>query len=193
MEDVKHALYSYPKLAELWKKKPQWTHVNVSSAGNFVDLIGNVFVENREPALFAIVVWALWTRRNNLRTGKKVDLLFHLLQRARERVEVFSWHNIVPEAPVGRQPARWQPLGPGLYKVNVDGALYNADNTAGLGVVIRNEQGQVMGSRSERLPLPSLVIEVEALAAQRGLELAVEIGFKNIVLESDSRILITTL
>ena len=108
-------------------------------------------------------------------------------------MEVFSWHNIVPVAPVGRQPARWQPLGPGLYKVNVDGALFNADNTAGLGVVIRNEQGQVMVSLSEHLPLPSLVIEVEALAAQRGLELAVEIRFKNIVLESDSRILITTL
>ena len=61
MEDVKHALYSYPKLAEPWKKMPQWTHVNVSSVGNFVDLIGNVFVENRELALFATVVWTLWT------------------------------------------------------------------------------------------------------------------------------------
>ena len=35
MEDVKHALYSCPKLAELWKKMPQWTHVNVSSVGNY--------------------------------------------------------------------------------------------------------------------------------------------------------------
>ena len=101
-EDVKHALYNCLKLAELWKKMPQWTHVNVSSARNFVDLIGNVFAENRELALFATIVWALWTRRNNLRTGKNVYPLFHLLQRARERVEVFSWHNIVPVAPVGR-------------------------------------------------------------------------------------------
>ena len=50
-----------------------------------------------------------------------------------------------------------------------------------------------MVSLSERLPLPSSVIEVEALAAQRGLQLAVETEFKNIVLESDSRILITAL
>uniref|UniRef100_A0A7N2KWK8 Reverse transcriptase zinc-binding domain-containing protein n=1 Tax=Quercus lobata TaxID=97700 RepID=A0A7N2KWK8_QUELO len=112
-EDVKHALYSCPKLAELWKKMSQWTHMN----------------------------------------------------RARERVEVFSRHNTVPVAPVGRQPARWQPPELGLYKVNVDGALFDADNTAGLGVVIRNEQGQVMVSLSERLPLPSSVIEVEAFAA----------------------------
>ena len=76
--------------------------MNVSSARNFVDLIGNVFAENRELALFATIVWALWTQRNNLRTGKNVYPLFHLLQRARERVEVFSWNNIVPVAPVGR-------------------------------------------------------------------------------------------
>ena len=61
IEDVKHALYNCLKLAELWKKMPQWTHVNVSSARNFVDLIGNVFAENRELALFATIVWALWT------------------------------------------------------------------------------------------------------------------------------------
>ena len=61
-------------------------------------------------------------------------------------MEVFSQHNTVSVALVGRQPAWWQPPGLGLYKVNVDGALFYADNTMGLGVVIRNEQGQVMVS-----------------------------------------------
>ena len=37
------------------------------------------------------------------------------------------------------------------------------------------------------------MIEVEALATRRGLELAVETRFRNIVLESDSQILITAL
>ena len=50
-----------------------------------------------------------------------------------------------------------------------------------------------MASLSEHIPLPSTVSKVEALAARRGLELAVETGFKNIVLESDSQILITAL
>ena len=75
----------------------------------------------------------------------------------------------------------------------MDGALFEADNTTGLGVVIRNEHGQVMASLSEHILLPLTVLEVEASAARRGLELAVEMGFRNIVLESDSRILITTL
>ena len=65
-EDVKHALYSCLKLEELWKKMPLWNHENLRRTESFVDLIRIVFAENREPTLFAMVVWALWTRRNNL-------------------------------------------------------------------------------------------------------------------------------
>ena len=140
-----------------------------------------------------MVVWALWTRRNNLRMGKKATTLAHLVQQAREQLGDFQHHNTARVEPVGRPPTSWQPPGLSQYKVNVDGALFAADNTAGLGVVIRNEHGQVMASLSERIPLPSTVLEVEALAAWRGIELAVETGFRNMVLESDSQILITAL
>ena len=94
---------------------------------------------------------------------------------------------------MGHPPTSWQPPGPLQYKVNVDGALFEADNTASLGVVIRNEHGQVMASLFKHILLPPTVLEVEALAVRRGLELAVEMGFRNIVLESDSQILITAL
>ena len=98
----------------------------------------------------------------------------------------FSYHNTARGAPGGSQITSWQPPGPGQYKVNVDGALFAAENTAGLGVVIRDEHGQVMVSLSKRIPLPSTVIKVEVLAARQGMELAVDTSFKNIVLESDS-------
>ena len=96
--------------------------------------------------------------------GKNEETLVHLLQQARERVSDFLQHNTVSIAPVGRLLAHWQPPGPGLYKVNIDGALFYADNTAGLGVVVRNEHGQVMASLSERIPQPSSMIKDEALA-----------------------------
>ena len=96
--------------------------------------------------------------------GKNEETLVHLLQQARERVSDFLQHNTVSVAPVGRPLAHWQPPRPSLYKVNVDGALFYADNTTGLGVVVRNEHGQVMVSLSKRIPLPSSMIKVEALA-----------------------------
>ena len=62
-----------------------------------------------------------------------------------------------------------------------------------MGVVIRNDQGLIMASLTQQIPLPSLVIEVEVLAAQRALVLTLELGFKNITLERDFEVLINSL
>ncbi|KAL0010777.1 hypothetical protein SO802_005885 [Lithocarpus litseifolius] len=63
----------------------------------------------------------------------------------------------------------------GWYQVNYNGAEFDKDNSVGLDVVIRND----------KVPLPTMVIEVETLAARRAFELALELGFDNIVLEGD--------
>ena len=79
------------------------------------------------------------------------------------------------------------------YKINFDGAFFVKENCAGVGAVIRNEQGLVMASLSQKIPLPFIVIEVEALAARRAVKFAAELGLDQIVLEGDSEILINTL
>ena len=50
-----------------------------------------------------------------------------------------------------------------------------------------------MASLSLRIPLPASVIEVEALAARRAMEFALELGFDNMILEGDSEVLVKTL
>lgn len=46
-----------------------------------------------------------------------------------------------------------------------------------------------MASLTQQLPLPATVIEIEALVARRAMELALEIGLDNIVLEGANEIL----
>ena len=94
---------------------------------------------------------------------------------------------------MGRPPTSWQAPDNDTYKVNFDGALFTRKNNASLGVVIHNDEGQVMVSLSEKSTLPFTAIEVEAMAARRALKLALEIGFHHITLEGDSRILISAL
>ena len=72
------------------------------------------------------------------------------------------------------------------------GATFAEDGTAGIGVVIRNETGLIMASLSQRIPMSTSVTEVEALAARRAMELALELGFDNVILEGDSEILLKT-
>ena len=63
---------------------------------------------------------------------------------------------------------------------------------AGLGVVIRNCQGNVMASLSEQAPLPFSPDIVEAMAAARAISSAQELGIRPFILEGDSEAVIKT-
>ena len=53
---------------------------------------------------------------------------------------------------------------------------YQDITSVGTGVVSRDLVGQIIGSLSERIVLPPTVYDVEALACQRPIAFALEIG-----------------
>ena len=44
--------------------------------------MGCILVENKDPNLFAMVVWPVWKRRNDMRVGKRGENLPNLVQQA---------------------------------------------------------------------------------------------------------------
>ena len=93
-------------------------------------------------------------------------------------------------APTTRQHARWTPPPSDWYKANFDAAIFNDVGRAGLGVIIRDSQGLTMAALAQNVQLASSVVEMEALAATRAIELAVELGLDKIISEGDSSIVI---
>ena len=71
-------------------------------------------------------------------------------------------------------------------KINFDGAVFSSGNATGIGVVIRNNLGQVIASCSQRLSQAYSSTDVEALAAAKAVSFAAEIGITKAVLEGDS-------
>ena len=69
-----------------------------------------------------------------------------------------------------RSPAQWE------YKTNFDGAMFQDTGEAGLGVAIRNHDGEVMAALSEKIPQPSSVTLLEILAARRAAIFVHEVG-----------------
>ncbi|KAK9987845.1 hypothetical protein SO802_028084 [Lithocarpus litseifolius] len=63
-------------------------------------------------------------------------------------------------------PSRWSPPPVHLLIENFDRALFHETSCAGIGVVIRNATGKVVGALSERINLPPTVEDVEALACR---------------------------
>ena len=89
--------------------------------------------------------------------------------------------------------SQWSPPRQGGYKVNVNGAVFKEAGCCGIVVVIRNEGGHLMEALSKRIELPLKVLEAEAVAVQEGIPLAWDLGLKEIVIESDSQLVIFAL
>uniref|UniRef100_A0A7N2LR17 Reverse transcriptase zinc-binding domain-containing protein n=1 Tax=Quercus lobata TaxID=97700 RepID=A0A7N2LR17_QUELO len=122
-EDVVHALYSCPKLQELWNKCPQWKHEKFKLSPSFSDIMSSILVEDKNPALFSMVVWNIWNQQNNSRLGKLTTSIPQLLEQVQDRLQEFSnLHNLV--SPSADTPAScWRPPDQGCFKINFDGAF----------------------------------------------------------------------
>ncbi|XP_030970008.1 uncharacterized protein LOC115990306 [Quercus lobata] len=83
------------------------------------------------------------------------------------------------------QPQRWSPREPGTYKVNYDEAYFAEEEEAGIGVVVRNELGQVMASLAEKFVMPPTVEILEAMAARRDMIFMDELGLRRAIFEGD--------
>ncbi|KAL0005736.1 hypothetical protein SO802_013297 [Lithocarpus litseifolius] len=80
----------------------------------------------------------------------------------------------------------WQTPPLGLVKINFDGAVFEDANMSGVGVVIKDNNGFVLASCSEKIPQAYKPDEIETLAAKKALSFAHELGFRCAILEGDS-------
>ena len=159
----------------------------------FIDLIEFVFVGNKNSELFSLVIWNLWNHRNNPQLGKAALPLGKILEHSWEwQIEALT-SAATSSLHRSQHQASWSPLKALRYKINYDATTFAKDNKASLGVVIRNSESLVMASLTQQVPLPATVIKIEALATQRAMEFALEIGLDNIVLKGDNEILFKAL
>ena len=64
---------------------------------------------------------------------------------------------------------------------------------AGIGVVVRNNAGEVEGALSSSIPMAHSVADLEALACLKAVQFALELGITRVVFEGDSAVIINAL
>ena len=71
IEDVHHALRDCQELSALWEADSLWLFRRTKKFSNFFELVSHILEEKINPALFATLVWTIWSRRNMLWTSTK--------------------------------------------------------------------------------------------------------------------------
>nr|XP_023870323.1 uncharacterized protein LOC111982938 [Quercus suber] len=187
-ETALHALWECPKLSVVWEKDNQWSFRGNTSFTTFQVLVQHVIAECKDLESFGMLVWAIWYQRNQVRVSQKEFTYNQIGPLATQMLHDFV--QVLPERQ--RQPTRtkdqqvrWQPPPTTKFKITFDGVVFKEEKRAGLGVVIRNHQGQVHASLTENVALPPSIMEVEALAAIRVVSFAVELGVSSIILREN--------
>ena len=75
-----------------------------------------------------------------------------------------------------------------MYKTNYDEAVFEGLEEAGIGVIVRNDRGEVLAALSEKIPYLGSVSLVEVLAARRAIQFFMELGITQSIFEGDSEI-----
>ena len=70
----------------------------------------------------------------------------------------------------------WVPPFATWYKVNVDGAVFAAQKSVGVGVLICDSYGQVVAAISKKINAPLGPLEAEVKAWEEGVKFAREVG-----------------
>ncbi|XP_042964633.1 uncharacterized protein LOC122298853 [Carya illinoinensis] len=81
----------------------------------------------------------------------------------------------------------------GSLKLNVDDAIFHDQQRAGIGAILRDEKGEVLFATRKKENDVSDPIEIELLVILRGVQLCIHRGINNLVIESDSLIMIQTI
>ena len=185
-EDCAHAIFYCPNLQVVWSSDPQWSWLASMQGCNIKEIFQKAFSKRKDAELLAFTGWTIWNRRNQIKFKEAVCPINHILPLSKERKTEFQSLHPAIRTVQHRNYTRWKPPEPEVYKVNYDGATFTNQRRASIGVVIHNAKGAVMAALSQQIPLPTIVAQVEALAAKKVVELALETSFTRVVIEGDS-------
>ena len=193
-ENSNHLFWTCKRARELWECSKLVLPFTSDQVFSFKDMLWSLCMEV-ESALKVVAkmvtcVWALWGNRNVICQGGKQKSGLELIRGATQYLEEFydatNVKNVV-RTPTTQQ-VRWLSPQGQTYKANVDGAVFAKLKAMGIGVVIRDMEGKVKASLSQKIKAPLGPVEAKAKAFEMGIQLAKDMDIRDVLIKGDSLI-----
>ncbi|XP_015384281.2 uncharacterized protein LOC107176378 [Citrus sinensis] len=193
IESTTHALLFCKFARKVWRYSSLGIDLKVENFPDVITLLHHSYQHhsNLNSELVASFLWVIWNARNNWLFNGKCEDPSRLIAKAMSIADSVKRikqpeHNCSLEL-TSMQQNQWSPPSEDWVKVNVDAAIDEQNNLAGLGAVIRNYRGEVVAAAVNTVKSFGDVEMYEAKAALWGIQEAIKAGASSIILESDSK------
>ncbi|KAH7845104.1 hypothetical protein Vadar_021447 [Vaccinium darrowii] len=151
-------------------------------------------------SIVAYMVWGIWKSRNRANFEHVRDdpvwVMQHAINSAAEFLTANKEAGPKQKLTCDDRPSKqacWQPPPAGLVKLNFDGAFIHGQNSGGVGVVARADDGSFLFARSCGGLRARSALMMESLALRASVLLAKENGIRKVIFEGDAKGLIDVL
>ncbi|XP_024199277.1 uncharacterized protein LOC112202498 [Rosa chinensis] len=138
-------------------------------------------LSKKNVALLLFVGWFVWKERNLRVWSNKFVSLTHLHFQIRSSFMLFQSHLVTTQSTSGMIRPGWSPPSSGWLKANCDGAFDLLSKSGGIGVVIRDALGDIVGGACIKVTSVASPEAIEAMACRATCSLAVQYHLSPII------------
>ncbi|XP_041003875.1 uncharacterized protein LOC121249222 [Juglans microcarpa x Juglans regia] len=193
VEIVYHVLWSCSAAADVWADKSspvqKWPRVGGDFLGLWQAMVEKLQAEVLD--LVATVMRNIWLRRNIYVFEGMFKAPTELFLQAQENLVEYKEEQVVRcndrnARQLNRREARWKRPSEGFVKVNWDAALDSEKKRMRLGVVVRDEEGEVLLSLCKLMEGLSNSATAKLYALWEALKVCAELNWTKAIFEGDA-------
>ncbi|XP_042968074.1 uncharacterized protein LOC122301061 [Carya illinoinensis] len=192
-ESVCHVLWSCPAAVDVWAEVnspvQKWPRGEADLGQLWCKVVEKC--SEKEVVLIAMVMRNIWLRRNSFVFEEMFSSPSAIWNRAKASIEAYQEAQSRPikdaeQTQIQRKRVRWKAPRERVVKINWDAAYDSKSKRMGIGVVVRDAEGEVLVSLCKTSLHSVSVAATEADALWRALILCTELNIGEAILEGDA-------